>query len=196
MTHRATWRHGARHTIPGGTSVDEGVSRGVADQEDIHAVPARGVQEGHAGHGQGRKSAIRTIIPTVRGHASQAGACVRLRVHVPRRGKEARQLHAHNGADARDGQRGRDDPQPASRAVQGGGQAVSAAGRPGKHWQVRTGRAGGQDPDVQRGRVRREKDSHAGRPAEKLLESGLRSGRPANPAGSPPSVQVRPGRGP
>ena len=58
-------------------------------------------------------------------------------------GKEARQLHAHNGADAGDGQGRRDDPQPAGRAVQGGGKIMPAAGRPGKHRQGRIGRAGG-----------------------------------------------------
>jgi hypothetical protein len=36
---------GPGHTVPGGTSVDEGVSRGVADQEDTHVAAARGVQE-------------------------------------------------------------------------------------------------------------------------------------------------------
>ena len=107
--------------------MDEGVSRGVADQEDTHAAAAQGVQEGHAGHGQGCKGAIWTVVPTFRGHAGQAGACVQLRVHIPRWGKEARQLHPHNSADAGGGRGGRDDPQPAGRAVQGGGQAVFAA---------------------------------------------------------------------
>ncbi len=57
---------GPGHTLPGGTFVDEGVSRGVADQEDTHAAAARGVQEGHAGHGQGCKGAIWTVVPTFR----------------------------------------------------------------------------------------------------------------------------------
>jgi hypothetical protein len=89
-THRVAQRHGARHTVPGGASVDEGVSGGVAGQEDVHATPARGVQERHAGHGQDRKGTIRTVVPAVCAHASQTGACVRLRVYVPRQGKETR----------------------------------------------------------------------------------------------------------
>jgi hypothetical protein len=144
---------GTRPTVlPGdmgpGTPYQEGLpwmreSPEAADQEDIHAAPARGVQEGHGGHGQGRKGAIWAVVPAVRRHASQAGACVRVRVHVPRQGEEARQFHAHNGTDARDGQRGRNNPQPTPGAVQRSGQFVSAAGCPGKHRQGRIGRAGG-----------------------------------------------------
>ncbi len=64
-------------------------------------------------------------------------------VYVSRQGEEARQLHAHNGADTGDRQGSHDNPQPASGAIQRGGQAVSAAGCPGKHRQGRIGRADG-----------------------------------------------------
>ncbi len=68
------------------------------------------------------------------------------------RGEETRQPHAHNEAG---GQRDRDEPQPAGRAVQGSGQVVPAAGRTGLHWQRRIGRIGGRNSDLQRGRIRR-----------------------------------------
>ncbi len=54
------------------------------------AAPARGVQEGHVGHGQDHAGAVWTVVPPVRRHASQAGACVWIRVHIPCRGEEAR----------------------------------------------------------------------------------------------------------
>ncbi len=42
----------------------------------------------------------------------------------------------------------------------------------------------------------READHHAGRPAEEVFASGIRKGSLAQPPGSPPLVQVIPGRGP
>jgi hypothetical protein len=54
--------------------LDEGASRDLAGQEDVRATPARGVQEGHAAHGQGHKGAARTVVPAGRGHVGQVGA--------------------------------------------------------------------------------------------------------------------------
>ncbi len=51
-THRGTEGHGTRNPLPRGTPVDEGSAGNVADEKDIHAATARGVQEGHARHGQ------------------------------------------------------------------------------------------------------------------------------------------------
>ncbi len=44
--------------------MDEGAAGGVANKADIHATPTRGVQEGHACHGQDREGAIWAVVPT------------------------------------------------------------------------------------------------------------------------------------
>jgi hypothetical protein len=96
--------------VAGGAPLDEGTSQDMAGQEDVRATPTRGMQEGHVGHGQDHEGAVRSVVPAVRRHASQAGARIRVRVHVPCRGEEARQLHTHNETDADGGKIDRDDP--------------------------------------------------------------------------------------
>ncbi|MFO0001971.1 MAG: hypothetical protein ACK559_12650 [bacterium] len=111
--------------------------------------------------------------PAVSRHESQAGAGVWLRVHVPGRGKEARQLHARNKAITDSEGRDCDHAQPTGRAVQGGGQAVSTARCSGKNQEEQTEGADDRESDVQRGGLCGQGNPHAGGTAEELPEGGL-----------------------
>jgi hypothetical protein len=74
-THCGAQGHGTGHTVPGGAPLDEGASRDEAGQKDVRAIPTRGMQEGHVGHGQDHKGAVRCGTRRPQTHESSRSAC-------------------------------------------------------------------------------------------------------------------------